>query len=105
MLRKNEGFILAELFLAFSVWILISGIFFPIFMQLNRQFTLLDREKVASHLLYEYLQALETEKRETENTTIIVKNIPYVISGNQSTEVCVQYDNTSDQTKTICESF
>lgn len=97
MLRKNDGFILAELFLSLAIWVLIAGFFVPIMIHLIAQSSEIKEKLMIVHVFYEYLQEVETEKNGYRNVDITKENKTYemewVQKAEKEWEVCISYEN------------
>lgn len=94
MLRRNDGYFLAELFLSLSTWLLLTGFLLPLVMLVWEQASQLQLENTATHLLYDELERHIAEGVASGSKTIQLNGTAYEVrwSGETSEiEVCVEY--------------
>jgi len=97
MLWKNNGYVLAELLMSLSIFLMISLFFIPLVIDLNRQSQELQIKKQATEFLYEELQGLLMNRQPSADHTVVVNGIEYKISWRNTgvsgeKEVCVKVE-------------
>jgi len=101
-LKNKQGFYMAELVISLTGWIIITGIFVPLFIGMKQQSVSLQQKLDALHVLYEYIQTVDKEIG-TENLSIVRGETRYEIrwtdteiDGNK--EVYITYENALGET-------
>lgn len=106
MLRKNEGFFLAELLLSLSAWLLATGVLLPLVFTLTNQSYQLQLENVATHILYDELTKMNAENSVADNKSVSRNGVIYEIEWRASTmEVCVTFDGAGREKNEKCKIF
>ncbi|MDF2904545.1 MAG: prepilin-type N-terminal cleavage/methylation protein [Bacillus sp. (in: firmicutes)] len=107
MLRRSEGYFLAELLLSLTAWFLITGFLLPIVILLKEQAVQVHLENTAVHLLYDEMERQINEGFLVGNKTEILNGIIYEISwrdDTSQTEVCVEYKDVNSIPHKKCKS-
>lgn len=110
MLKKNDGYFLAELLLTLTAWIIIAGVIFPLIMKVMNQSIQAEQEYAAEKLLYEGLITAKKEGFLPVHETITINQTEYEmkqqsIDGQAIMEVCIQYVDIFQRTNNKCEIF
>lgn len=108
-LKNNQGFYMAELIISLTGWILITGIFVPMFIHAKLNSKSLQQKSDALHVLYEYIQTIDIEV-ETGNRSIIRGDTRYEIRWTDievdgKKEVLITYENSFGKTIKIYEKI
>jgi hypothetical protein len=106
-LKSNHGFYMAELIISLTGWLLITGIFVPMFIQMKQQSVSLQQKSDALHVIYEYVQTIDREM-EKENRSVIRGDTRFEISWTDievdgKKEVLITYENALGKTIRIYE--
>lgn len=107
MLRRSEGYFLAELLLSLTAWLLITGFFLPIVIFLKDQAVQVQLENTAIHLLYDQLERKIDEGIQVGNRIETLNGIIYELnwSDTSQTEVCVEYKDDKSNPHKKCKSI
>lgn len=97
---------MAELIISLSGWLLITSVFVPFYMQLQRQLVQLEEKSEALHLFYEYMQKVVVENPERENAVITNgdKQFTIVWHGADKKAVMITYEDVFGRTIEIHET-
>lgn len=101
MLRSNKGFLLLELLLSLSAFLVLCLYMLPLVMEIRDQSQQIQIERTARRLMYEELQAkLINNNQPFSNYALIVDMIEYKINWNnhgpnEQKEVCVTVEKDS----------
>lgn len=107
MLRKTDGYFLAELLLSLSTWLLITLFLLPLLMLLKDQSVGLQLENTALHLLYDELERKIDEGVSVSDKVVILNGFSYEITwidDTSQTEVCVEYKDVYSSIHKKCKS-
>lgn len=108
MWRRNDGFLMAELLLSLSAWLIIAGVFFPLVMRAVDQSRQVEQDFAGTLLLYEALQKAVIEEQPPPDRVVKKGNTVYELfskEGSAQTEVCLRYEGIFNQTYEKCEVF
>ncbi|KAB7670017.1 hypothetical protein [Bacillus sp. B1-b2] len=103
MLRNCKGFILADYFLALSIWALISMTLIPIFIHVQKQFLKSEEQREINELFYHYLIDQKLEEFSSNESVLEGNGKQYPLTWREKEEVCVSYEDMFHQDQTICE--
>jgi competence protein ComGE len=106
MLRRSEGYFLAELFLSFSTWLLVTGFLLPLVFLVWEQALLQSLENTATHILYDELEWQVAEGTTLRNRTIHLNGTVYEVQWNDDmsqSEVCVKYTDVNSNLQKKCQ--
>lgn len=107
MLKRNEGYFLAELLLSLSTWILITCALLPLISLVWKQAYQLTLDNMAIHLLYDELEREIDEGITPGNRIVQLNGANFEISWNEempSFEVCVKYEDANANVCQKCRS-
>ncbi|MBA4535803.1 hypothetical protein H1Z61_01285 [Bacillus aquiflavi] len=106
MLKNDNGFFLAELFLSLSTLLLVCSILVPLYIDLVAKREQLEIEHEAVQILYEELISEKVEQTTNHFKTIIKNGIEYEFvrrpTNSGEMEVCIRFDIYSKE-KEKCE--
>lgn len=108
MLRKSDGFILSELLLSLSCFLMLCLFFIPLINDLKFQYRNLEVEKEANQLLFEELQSVIVSPLSSQNHTTMINGVEYQINLRETydsgkKEVCIRVEkNRFNLEKNIC---
>jgi competence protein ComGE len=111
MLRRNEGFFLAELLLTLSAWLVIAGVFIPLMVHAVNQSVQLHKEAAATQALYELLvEARKESLIDSLHSRIAIAGSDFEVvqesrNGHDFMEVCIKYEDLLQKTYKKCEVF
>ncbi|MGP7816227.1 competence type IV pilus minor pilin ComGE [Niallia sp. 01092] len=104
MLQNCKGFSLLEMFLALTIWSLLTLFFIPAYTHLLKQYQQLDQELTSTQLLYEYLMQFRVEEKEKKGMEVEKNGTRYSIKWIREEEVCLYYENVFQKKQQICEN-
>lgn len=105
MLRNGKGFMLPEILLSFSIWIMIALFLIPAYIHLLKQIEQIDRDLTAYQLLFEYLQEVRMNINQQEDKVLMKKGVEYELIWINEKEVCLDFEDVFDQKRQICEIY
>ncbi|MBT2687075.1 phosphatase [Bacillus sp. ISL-47] len=108
MWRKNDGFLMAELLLSLSAWVIVAGVFFPLIIKAVEHSVEMKQDFESTQLLYEKLQQSVVEGYSPSSESIKRGQIVYEIflkEGSELTEVCVKYEDIFKKANEKCEVY
>jgi competence protein ComGE len=106
MLRRSDGYFLAEMLLSLSAWLVVTSVLLPGLVHLRDQTAALQVENTAIHLLYDELERAVEEGVPAEPRSIELNGINYEIhwGGEMSRiEVCVEYQDERSKRYKKCK--
>ncbi len=108
MLKKSNGYFLAELLLTLAAWLIIAGVIFPLIMKTMKQSIQAEQENVAVKLLYEGLITAKKEGVLSVHDTLTINQTEYEMkqesmNGKAVMEVCIRYVDVFQKEKKLCE--
>src|SRR5688500_5818921 len=109
MWLKNEGFYMAELMISLSGWLIISGFFVPLYLDVSREFISISEKSQANYILYEYIQRVMVEDIKRTNTIVSRENKQYELiwqvgSYGEKTEVFLRYEDIFGKSVVLSET-
>ncbi|PLR99924.1 hypothetical protein [Bacillus sp. T33-2] len=107
MLRRNEGFFLAEMLLSLSAWILSAAFMLPMAMLVVGQSSQMKQEANAVQLMYENLQEISIGDESGDGNVVSKDGTQFKItylrnSMGLAEEVCVQFEGYSKKPVRKC---
>lgn len=110
MLKKNNGYFLAELLLTLTAWIMIAGVVLPLIMKVMNESIQAEQKIIAEKLLYETLIVAKKEGFLPVQETFVLYQTEYeitnqLLAGETLMEVCIQYADVHERTNKQCELF
>ncbi|RSD27423.1 hypothetical protein [Mesobacillus subterraneus] len=106
MLRKNDGYFLAEMILSLAAFVMAVSILLPLAIHVKDQMAQTRKVSEASHILFDELMHLKITGVATGKGDVYLNGTVYQIvisksneDGESSREVCVQYENGHLQAK------
>ncbi|MGJ7921350.1 hypothetical protein [Neobacillus sp. LXY-4] len=107
MLRRNEGYFLAEMLLSLTAWLLVTGFLLPMVMVVSKQAELLRLQNTALHLLYDELELLVDEGDSIKDKSLLLNGTTYEIRWSEEMsqkKVCVEYKDVDANVHKTCQS-
>ena len=109
--NTEKGYVLADSLAAFSLILFASLVLLPSFIHMETDRLDVRREIKAYHILFEDLErhmhsapVLETKRVKDLSCTYVTSVKPYPENPDYM-EGCVSYENSKDQTMSVCEIF
>lgn len=102
MLRKSDGYFLAEMLLSMAAFIMAASIILPFALMVISQTVQLREDSAASHVLFDELMYMKITGAESARGSVLREGVlfetaVYKDNINGSWEVCVQYDGENHQ--------
>lgn len=96
MLKKNEGYFLADMVLSLTAILMSAAFLLPSFIHLKGQLVQTRQDAGAVHILYDELLHIRTLGKSSGRAEIVRDNISYELTvtedeSQKPTEVCVRY--------------
>jgi type II secretory pathway pseudopilin PulG len=106
MLSKPNGFFLVELLLSLSVWIALTLLLLPMFIQVSKQSLDTQYSREATKILYDTLQEHLFTGHTIENSTYVRKGKSFTVSkAITENKVCVTYENSYKKETALCDTL
>jgi competence protein ComGE len=108
MLRKCDGYFLADLFLSLSALFIIGALLMPLLTKVYDLKQNIEREHEATTILYEQLMEYKAVAEDPRSKVIMEDGIKYSIAVDRTQEkweVCVIYEKERGENGQVCELF
>lgn len=110
MWLKNDGFLLPEILLTMSAWLVIATVIIPLIVNVKDQSVHLKQEFHGTKVLYEALLRAKKDEHQPQQGIVILNQTSYEIylgnsEENKELEVCVKFENVYKKLQTKCEIY
>lgn len=105
MLRKNDGFFLAEMLLSLAAFIVGTIVLLPAANMVISQILQTRAETAAIHILYDELMYIKINGLESDRKTVNLQGYFFetrVYKDSQSTEVCIHFKSENQKETRKC---